>query len=1425
MTESMRFGPEWLRNLSGDGCNTSGGGGGPSILTTPRYQLAEHRYGREEMLALFDRNYKAPEPLASFPALYIIQAQQPLALTPMTEEEAVNVRSWNSGLSNNGGRGRGGSVDRGGRGRGGRGGIYPTHYSRGAIFDEPGDGPRIEPQPFPGRTRPFDRSQSERGWSERNGGPEPGDWNGSTSPRKELGRGGGGGSFVEGNWRRQRAGEDDDGWRVASSNRGEKWVRSSWRDGGGSERGDRLERPDGVEGEEVRSGTRWEHRASHRSSHELSHHPPTRTLRTWEPNHHDNHDNLPEWSYSCRATENPSESGGSFDASGAFHGGMYSDDDEDGIISAGGNRESRIRHMSEGNNLSNSKPSSKPLPINHGQTPQTSNRRANITASSTGIRERPKSLQPFEDKESPEVQDKRSVSPSKPLPTQSNTPLKGSSPVVNSLPRKVQSATNLDKVSDKNPVMQNTRNSNKIPGDTPLAKEARTDNTINESSVVGNNDKPVLHSGLKKSKSTLGMMSVTNVRQKSEDDLDRMKEEADALVAKLMADEETHKDQRSNVPPSANNPVPGIASATQEKWFYRDPQGEVQGPFLASEMSEWLKAGYFNVNLLVRRACDERYSMLGDLIKMWGRIPFIPGPPVPPLKVTEPVAIPVPVAIPGALPKAGMEDPSVLYQYQQMCLLQNQLLFRHVRSAVINKLSQSEQWTSMSPADQNQLILQHMLQQPEMAEISPMTVNPFVPTLTAQPANPIMQLFTQMQQAKTQSENHLPPTMHPTTPTHPGTIDTVQQLMQQMRGIQNLHGIQQPSMTPTPASTPEDNPIKSLLRQLNVNGHPQATQIESVWPHPPPPQMAPPQFGNPNWQSQMGPIPAMPPGQLPNSLWDLHTKEMKTEQQILEEQKLKIQEEKKKAQLKKQEELKRQADEESAKRKQDEEAEKARLAEEAAKRTEEERKKKEEEKKRKEEEKRKQEEELKKKEEKKRKEEERKREEKRKQDEENNRKKQEEEKRKREEAKRQEEKQRKEKEKRKKLEEEQKREEEERIKKEEEARRKTEAEEQAKRAEQRRREAEALRKLQERSKAPWAQTPHAPAPSSHASLAEIQRLEREKKAEELRVQQLMQQQMAQQRTAEVAQDAAMAEISKGLQLKWAEKAAPVSKPVVKSLAQIQQEEQERLAKQQERERQEKAAQKEPVVPLQSAGIWGTAAQSLNWNSATNANNQAWSNSTNTTTGGFWDDPISAKINPTPKHSAKQLATIKAPVNTVQQPQQPQQQQQQQQNNKPTKSKNKKEGELVKKIFEQNTAKPDDFTQWCNKALGGLQASVDIPTFVGFLRDIESAYEVKEYVRLYLGDNKQCSEFAKQFLEKRSKWRSAQRPHPQADDLCKPAPAVNPNATATEFQEVKGKAKKPKKGKMYKVDSTILGFSVTAAPDRINVGDRDYGEGV
>lgn len=82
-----------LRNLSGDSCSTGGsGGGGTTTSSTSRYHLAEHRYGREEMLALFDRNNKPPEPLTTFSALYVEKTQLPLALIQMTEDETVTAR-------------------------------------------------------------------------------------------------------------------------------------------------------------------------------------------------------------------------------------------------------------------------------------------------------------------------------------------------------------------------------------------------------------------------------------------------------------------------------------------------------------------------------------------------------------------------------------------------------------------------------------------------------------------------------------------------------------------------------------------------------------------------------------------------------------------------------------------------------------------------------------------------------------------------------------------------------------------------------------------------------------------------------------------------------------------------------------------------------------------------------------------------------------------------------------------------------------------------------------------------------------------------------------------------------------------------------------------------------------------------------------
>lgn len=78
-----------------------------------------------------------------------------------------------------------------------------------------------------------------------------------------------------------------------------------------------------------------------------------------------------------------------------------------------------------------------------------------------------------------------------------------------------------------------------------------------------------------------------------------------------------------------------LAEKTKEidRWFYRDPQGEVQGPFTATEMLEWYRAGYFDETLNVRRVCDPQFIELGDLLKACsGSIPFVSMPSIiPPL--------------------------------------------------------------------------------------------------------------------------------------------------------------------------------------------------------------------------------------------------------------------------------------------------------------------------------------------------------------------------------------------------------------------------------------------------------------------------------------------------------------------------------------------------------------------------------------------------------------------------------------------------------------------------------------------------------------------------------------------------------------------------------------------------------------------------
>lgn len=72
-------------------------------------------------------------------------------------------------------------------------------------------------------------------------------------------------------------------------------------------------------------------------------------------------------------------------------------------------------------------------------------------------------------------------------------------------------------------------------------------------------------------------------------------------------------------------PIDARQSAPSISWNYKDPQGLVQGPFSVLEMQQWLQAGYFPENLLVKSSIDEDFCelilYLGSLDNVRRQIP------------------------------------------------------------------------------------------------------------------------------------------------------------------------------------------------------------------------------------------------------------------------------------------------------------------------------------------------------------------------------------------------------------------------------------------------------------------------------------------------------------------------------------------------------------------------------------------------------------------------------------------------------------------------------------------------------------------------------------------------------------------------------------------------------------------------------------
>ena len=81
----------------------------------------------------------------------------------------------------------------------------------------------------------------------------------------------------------------------------------------------------------------------------------------------------------------------------------------------------------------------------------------------------------------------------------------------------------------------------------------------------------------------------------------------------------------------SNNVDPKLGAVSMDhpdadRWFYLDPQNQIQGSFSSEQMAGWFAAGYFSLSLMIKRGCDDKFLPLGVVTNNWGRIPFTSGP-------------------------------------------------------------------------------------------------------------------------------------------------------------------------------------------------------------------------------------------------------------------------------------------------------------------------------------------------------------------------------------------------------------------------------------------------------------------------------------------------------------------------------------------------------------------------------------------------------------------------------------------------------------------------------------------------------------------------------------------------------------------------------------------------------------------------------
>ncbi|XP_038001901.1 GRB10-interacting GYF protein 2 isoform X10 [Motacilla alba alba] len=657
-TQTLNFGPEWLRALSSGGSVTSP----PLSPALPKYKLADYRYGREEMLALFLKDNKIPSDLLDKEFLPILQEEPlpPLALVPFTEEEQRNFSmSVNSAavlrLTGRGGgtvvgapRGRSSSRGRG-RGRGesgfyqrsfdeveggfGRGGGREMHRSQS--WEERGDR-RFEK---PGRKDPV-RPNFEEGGT-------------VTAGRKH--------EFIRSeseNWRifrEEQNGEDEDGgWRLAGSRRdGERW---------------RPHSPDGPH------SAGWREHMERRRRFEFDFRDRDdergyRRVRCGSGSMDDDRDSLPEW-----CLEDAEEEMGTFDSSGAFL--SLKKVQKEPIPEE---QEMDFRPVEEGEERSDSEGSHNEEAKDHEKTKKEGEKTERIVAEA--VEEAAQASSPAAKSDTPPKSQ-----PPDPLQT-------------NLFERKEESVPErTEKTEDKENRVENTLSAKMSNRGEDLASLAQPLPQISADTAASahlsppvSNSNPALRPVQTPVTAAPGMGNIPTDPD-DEEGLKHLEQQAEKMVAylqdsalddeRLAAKIQEHRAKGSSMP---------LFHEAMQKWYYKDPQGEIQGPFSNQEMAEWFQAGYFTMSLLVKRACDETFQPLGDIMKMWGRVPFTPGP--------------------APLPHLGELDQERLTRQQELALIQMQhLQYQHllIQQQYAQMLAQ-QQKAALSSQQQQQLAI--LLQQ------------------------------------------------------------------------------------------------------------------------------------------------------------------------------------------------------------------------------------------------------------------------------------------------------------------------------------------------------------------------------------------------------------------------------------------------------------------------------------------------------------------------------------------------------------------------------------------------------------------------------------------------------------------------------------------------------------------------------------------